>query len=247
MVEESARQRSVSRVRLWLAALLVVVVAVGFLLRPQEVWTWLKENQSRLEQAVQDHLTVTIAAMFIVYVIVTGLSLPFAASLTLIYGAILGRWLALAVVSFASTAGATFAFLLSRFLLRDWVRKRYGPRLEAIDRGVERSGVYYLLMLRLNPIVPYFLINLALGLTRMPVWTFWIVSQFGMLPMTFLYVSAAAEVARVESPGDIVSPRVLAYLVLASLTPLLLRQVFQRTTDTMAASPAESAGEQQRP
>lgn len=102
-------------------------------------------------------------------------------------------------------------------------------------------------MLRLNPIVPYFLINLALGLTRMPVWTFWVVSQLGMLPITFLYVSAAAEVARVEKPGEILTPRVLVYLVVASLTPLLLRQVFQRTTDTIAASAVKPTGEQHRP
>src|SRR5439155_9434951 len=134
------------------------------------------------------------------------------------------RWLGLVVVSLAAVTGGTMAFLVSRFLLRDWIRSRYGPQLESIYRGVERAGVYYLLMLRLNPFVPYFLINLALGLTRMPVWTFWIVSQIGMLPMTFLYVSAAAELAGVEKPSELLEPRVLIYLALASLAPLLLRR-----------------------
>src|SRR5207302_7420100 len=125
------------------------------------------------------------------------------------------------------------ALLLCRFLFRDYVRERYGPRLEAIDRGIERSGLYYLLMLRLNPFIPYFVINAALGLTRMPVWTFWIVSQLGMLPLTFVYVSAAAELAHVEQPGALLSPRPLIYLALASLAPLVLRQVFQRDNQLM--------------
>src|SRR5439155_3753178 len=127
------------------------------------------------------------------------------------------------------------AFLLCRLLFRDYVRNRYGPRLEVIDRGVERSGVYYLLMLRLNPFIPYFLINAALGLTRMPVWTFWVVSQLGMLPLTFLYVSAAAELSHVDRPAGLLSPRPLIYLALTSLTPLVLRKVFQRHADTIAA------------
>lgn len=228
------------RWRWLLLALLIAVPAVASLARPEGLWTWLKSHQADMEQRVAEHLVSTAVILFVMYVVVTSLSLPFALTMTVVCGVLLGRWLGLAVVSFASTTGATIAFLMSRFLLRDWVGRRYGPRLQAIDRGVERSGVYYLLMLRLNPLFPYFIINLALGLTRMPVWRFWIVSQLGMLPVTFLYVSAAAELASVEAPGDILTSRVLLYLVLASLTPLLLKQVFQRANYTMAADSAET-------
>ena len=228
-------------------ALLVGVVLIAFLSRPQDLWDWLKANQADLEQRTSEHLLFFSVVLFVVYVIVTALSLPIASTLTVLYGVLLGRWLGLALVSLASTTGATLALLMSRFLLRDWVRGRYGSRLEAIDRGVERSGVYYLLMLRLNPFVPYFLINLALGLTRMPVWTFWIVSQIGMLPVTFLYVNAAAEVARVEKPSELLTPRVLSYLALASLIPLLLRQLFRRANHTMATNEADTVAGPQRP
>jgi uncharacterized membrane protein YdjX (TVP38/TMEM64 family) len=111
--------------------------------------------------------------------------------------------------------------------LRDWVRRRLGPQLEVIDRGIEEAGAFYLLMLRLNPFIPYFLVNAGMGLTRIRIWIFWVVSQLGMLPLTFLYLSAAVELARLESPAQVLTPKPLIFLALVSLVPLLLRFLFR--------------------
>lgn len=233
--QEPPPKHPLSRLRWAVLLLLGVAVAVAFAVRPQEIWDWLKAHQADLEQRVHEHLLLASLAAFLVYVTVASLSLPFGVWMTVACGVLFGRWLGLGIVSFASAAGATLALLLCRFLFRDYVRERYGPRLEAIDRGIDRSGIYYLLTLRLNPFIPYFLINAALGLTRMPAWTFWIVSQLGMLPLTFIYVSAAAELAHVDRPADLLAPGPLIYLALASLTPLVLRKVFQRDESTLAA------------
>src|SRR4029453_11474762 len=125
------------------------------------------------------------------------------------------------LVSFASVLGATLAFLGSRYLFRDLVRDRFGRQLEAIDRGLERDGVLYLLSLRLNPVIPYFLVNLTMGLTRLPAWKFALVSQIGMLPGTFVYVNAGTQIAHIRSAGDIASPGLVGSLVLLSLFPLI--------------------------
>src|SRR5262249_33433697 len=146
---------------------------------------------------------------FALYVAVAALSLPFATLLTLAGGVLFGRWLGTLVVSFASTAGATLAFLASRYLLRDFVQRRFGRWLEPINRGVEADGAYYLLTLRLVPAFPFFVVNALMGLTPMRVGTYWWVSQLGMLPATFLYVNAGAELGQIQSARDVLSLPVL--------------------------------------
>jgi uncharacterized membrane protein YdjX (TVP38/TMEM64 family) len=214
----------------WLmVAVLLLAVAGFYALGGQRYFSWnyLRSHLDTWQALVRQHLPLALAVFFLVYVAVTALSLPVAAALTLAAGALFGRWLGTAVVSIASTLGATLAFLSSRYLLRDWVQRRYGGRLGPVHQGFERDGAYYLFTLRLVPLVPYFLINLGMGLTRMRVRRFSLVSWVGMLPGTFLYVNAGAALAAVDEPGDIFSLKVLGALALLGITPLLIRKLLR--------------------
>lgn len=167
---------------------------------------------------------VLVAALyFAAYVAVTALSLPGAAVMTLAGGALFGLGWGLLIVSFASTIGATLAFLVSRHLLRDSVHARFGARLRAIDEGIARDGAFYLFSLRLVPAFPFFLINLLMGLTPIRTRTFYWVSQLGMLPGTLVYVNAGTELGAVDSLAGVLSPGLVASFVLLGLFPLLAR------------------------
>jgi dihydrolipoamide dehydrogenase len=168
-------------------------------------------------------LAITIYALL--YVAVTGLSLPGAAVLTLAGGAVFGLLWGTVIVSFASTIGATLAFLASRFLFRDAVKARFGERLKAIDSGIARDGAFYLFTLRLVPAFPFFVINLLMGLTAIPTRTFYWVSQLGMLAGTIVYVNAGTQLAKIESLSDILSPGLLLSFALLGLFPLLARRL----------------------
>lgn len=185
----------------------------------------LKAQQAALDARVDAHPWQAAMLFFLAYVAITGLSLPGAALMTLLAGALFGLLEGFLLVSFASTLGATLAMLSSRFLLRDWVQARFGRRFEGIDDGVRREGAFYLFALRLVPLFPFFLINLAMGLTRLPVRTFWWVSQLGMLPGTLVYVNAGRELGRLDSLGGILSPGLLGAFVLLGLFPLLARRL----------------------
>lgn len=214
--------------------LLLVVVVVGVL------WGYfafdlgqvlslqaLKAQQLAIAEYQANHPIQVIALYLLVYVLVTTLSLPGAALLTLAGGAIFGLLWGTLLVSFASTIGATLAFLISRFLLRDWVRQRFGQRLEAIDSGVKREGAFYLFTLRLVPVFPFFLINLLFGLTAMKAVTFFWVSQLGMLAGTLVYVNAGTQLARLESLGGILSPALLGSFVLLGMFPLIAKKIVE--------------------
>ena len=164
-------------------------------------------------------------AFFVLYVAVTALSLPGAAVMTLAAGSVFGLLGGTVLVSFASSIGATLAFLASRYLLRDQVQRRFGDRLESINEGIQREGALYLFTLRLVPIVPFFLINLAMGLVPIRVRTFYWVSQLGMLAGTVVYVNAGAQLADIESLSGIMSPALLGSFVLLGLFPLLARRI----------------------
>ena len=153
--------------------------------------------------------------IYALYIAVTGLSLPGAAVLTLAGGAVFGVLLGTLIVSFASSIGATLAFLAARFLFRDWVKSRFSARLQSIDDGVRRDGAFYLFTLRLVPVFPFFMINLAMGLTPMKVRTFYWVSQVGMLAGTLVYVNAGTQLAKLDSLSGILSPALLGSFVLA--------------------------------
>lgn len=185
----------------------------------------LKAQQAALNQQVQAQPLIASLLYALLYVVVTALSLPGAALLTLIGGALFGLGWGLLLVSFASTAGATLAMLISRFLLQDWVQKRFGSRLERINQGIDREGAFYLFALRLVPAFPFFLINLAMGLTRLPARTFWWVSQLGMLPGTLVYVNAGRELGQLDSLAGILSPGLLGAFILLGIFPLIARRL----------------------
>lgn len=184
-----------------------------------------KESQGRFIQLYAQHPIRVIASYMLIYIVVTTLSLPGAAVMTLAGGALFGLTAGTVAVSFASTIGATLACLASRFILRDWVQNRFGDKLQTINEGVENEGSFYLFTLRLIPIFPFFLINLLMGLTRMPIKSYFWVSQIGMLPATIVYVNAGSELARIDSLAGIVSPRLLISFVVLGLFPITVKKL----------------------
>ena len=187
----------------------------------------LKDKQAAISAFHADSPFLSSAAYFVIYVLATALSIPGAVLLTLAGGAVFGLFWGTVIISFASTIGATLAFLMSRFLLRDWVARRFGQRLAAIDDGVRREGALYLFTLRLVPVFPFFLINLLLGLTAMKARTFYWVSQLGMLAGTVVYVNAGTQLARLDSLSGILSPGLLGAFALLGIFPLIARRIVE--------------------
>jgi len=185
----------------------------------------LKESQDALASAYAANPWTARALYFVAYVAVASLSLPGAAILTLAGGGVLGFGWGLLLVSFASSIGATVSFLVARYVLRDVVHARFGARLADIDRGMERDGALYLFSLRLIPVVPFFAINLAMGLTTLRTWTFYWVSQLGMLAGTAVYVNAGTQLASIASLRDVASPGLLGAFVLLGLFPLVAKAI----------------------
>ena len=188
----------------------------------------LRSSKAAIDAYRDAHPVLASAAYFGIYVAATALSVPGAVILTLAGGAIFGLLWGLLLVSFASSIGATLAFLTSRFLLRDLIQRRYGDKLEPINAGVRKDGPFYLFTLRLIPAFPFFIVNLVMGLTPIPARTFYWVSQAGMLPLTAVFVNAGTELARIDAPKDIVSPTLLASLVLIGVFPLIARKIVER-------------------
>ncbi len=186
---------------------------------------YLKSQQDAFNLFYQNNQASTLIFYFCIYVLVTALSLPGAAVMTLAGGALFGLWTALIVVSFASSIGATLAFLVSRFLLRDWVQGTFGDKLKAINTGVEKEGAFYLFSLRLVPIFPFFVINLVMGLTPLKTVLYYLVSQVGMLPGTFVYVNAGTQLGQLEGAGGILSPGLLLSFALLGIFPLVAKKI----------------------
>jgi uncharacterized membrane protein YdjX (TVP38/TMEM64 family) len=215
-------------IRWTLGVLFVATIVGGYsLFRRYLVWDTVRESIGAWHREAEGAPLQAASVFFLVYSAVTALSLPVATVLGLVAGALFGRVLGTVLVSGASTVGATIAFLISRYLLRDWVQSRYADRLRVINEGIERDGPFYLFMLRLTPVVPFFLINLGMGLTPMRVLTFAVTSWLGMLPGTFLYVNAGTALATIESPGDVLSPTVVASLAALGFAPFLLRELWR--------------------
>jgi len=188
----------------------------------------LRRRSDDLQTLRADNPVGSAVVFFTLYVAVTGLSLPGAAVMTLAGGAIFGFAVALLLVSFASTIGATLAFLVSRSLLRDWVQARFGRQLAALNRGFERDGAFYLFSLRLVPVFPFFVINLISGLLPITTRRFYWVSQLGMFPATAVYVNAGTQLGQLESPAGILSPELLGSFVLLALFPYIARAFLRR-------------------
>ncbi|MGD8589202.1 MAG: FAD-dependent oxidoreductase [Chromatiales bacterium] len=214
--------------RKWLLlSLLALIIAVFFYLDLGEYLTLeqLKAQRDQLTAWRQAEPVLVAGLFFLVYVLVTALSLPGATVMTLAVAAVFGLWWGLLLVSFASTLGATLAFLIARFLLRETVQRRYGERLRAINAGIEKDGAWYLFSLRLVPIFPFFVINLVMGLTPIRTWTFYWVSQLGMLAGTLVYVNAGTQLGHLESTSGILSPALLGSFILLGLFPLLAKRL----------------------
>ncbi len=188
---------------------------------------YLKSQQHAIDDYYQTHPLRTLTIYFAVYVVVTGLSLPGATIMTLAGGALFGLLWGTVVVSFASSIGATLAFLVSRFLLRDFVQYRFGENLQSINQGVEKDGAFYLFTLRLVPAFPFFIINLAMGLTPIRTLTFYLVSQLGMLPGTLVYINAGTQLGSLDSMRGILSPTLIASFVLLGLFPLIAKKIIE--------------------
>jgi len=190
-------------------------------------FSYLKAEQKNLQSLIAANYLSAAVLFFLIYVVTTALSLPGAAVLTLAAGALFGFLEGTIIVSFASTIGATLACLVSRYLLRDWVRQKFSERTKKIDKGIEREGAFYLFTLRLIPIFPFFVINLAMGLTKMKAGTFFWVSQVGMLAGTMAYVNAGTQLAQVESMSGIVSFPVLISFAVLDILPLAAKRVIE--------------------
>lgn len=191
----------------------------------------LKANRQSLIQYYESHKPVTVAGFMAIYILQTALSLPGAAILSLAAGAIFGSLLGTVYAVIAATIGAALAFLVTRYLLRDTIINRFGANLEALNRELETRGFNYLLFLRLVPLFPFFLINLAAGLTRLPLRVFVLGTIIGIIPGGFVFVNAGASLAGIESLGDVASPRVLgsfALLGLFALVPVIYGKVKQK-------------------
>lgn len=212
----------------WRLLILLALLAglAGFLALHRGGWLdfhALKARHGDMQALVQAWPLLAHAGFFVFFVLVTTLSIPLATVLSLLAGSLFGFWEALLLVSFASSLGATFAMLLARYLLRARVEARWPRWVEAINGGLEKDGPLYLFVLRLAPTPPFFVVNLLMGLTRVPAWHFFIVSQIGMLPLDVVFVNAGRTLATLNSPEDVLDAGTLAVLTLAALLPLLLR------------------------
>lgn len=186
---------------------------------------YFKSEQAALDDYQRTHPLATALGFFVLYVAVAGLSIPGAALLTLAAGTMFGLVWGMLVVSFASAMGATLAFLASRLLLRDLLQKRFGDNLKKTNRSIEKDGAFYLFTLRLVPVSPFFVINLVMGLTPIRIWTFYWVSQVGMLAGTLVYVNAGTQLATLESLSGILSPGLILSFTLLGVFPLLAKKV----------------------
>ena len=222
-----------------IAAVVVSAIAAFFALDLAQYLQldFIKQSQSRIAALYADNPVQTLLVYGAVYVAATALSLPGATVLTLAGGAVFGLWWGLLVVSLASTIGATLAMLAARYLLRDTVEARFGQRLAEVHKGVEREGAFYLFTLRLLPVMPFFVVNLLMGLSRMRVWTFFWVSQLGMLAGTLVFVNAGTQLARIDSLGGILSPALLGSFALLAALPWLVKLALARWRRSRVLAP----------
>ena len=186
---------------------------------------YIKGSQAKFAELYAAQPALVIASFFAIYVAVTAISLPGAAILTLAAGAIFGLLVGTIIVSFASSVGATIAFLAARFIMGETVQKKFGQRMAEINKGVDKEGAFYLFTLRLVPLVPFFVINLLMGLTKMKTLTFYWVSQVGMLLGTLVFVNAGTELAKISSLKGILTPGLIGSFVLLGIFPIIAKKI----------------------
>ncbi|MEW6587201.1 MAG: TVP38/TMEM64 family protein [Nitrospirota bacterium] len=218
-------KKNTRKIAVLVAVSCLIILFWAFDLRQYLTLSYIKESLDRFEMLYSHHPAAVIAAYMAIYILATSLSLPGAAVLTIAGGALFGLWTGTLVVSFASTTGATLACAVSRFILRDWVQNKFSQRLSKVNEGIAREGIFYLFTLRLIPVFPFWMINLLMGLTKMPLFKFYLVSQVGMLPGTLVYVNAGREIARIESLKGILSPGLILSFVLIGIFPIAAKKV----------------------
>lgn len=208
-------------------SVIVVLVAAFFFFDLGRFFSleYIKSEQAALADLYASKPAMVIAGFFLIYVLVTALSLPGAAILTLAGGAQFGLLLGVIIVSFASTIGATLAFLVSRYLLRDTIESRFGDKLRTFNDNIDKDGAFYLFTVRLVPIFPFFLVNLVMGLTRLKTGIFYLVSQIGMLAGTIVYVNAGTQLAKIDSLSGILSPGLIFSFALLGIFPLIAKKI----------------------
>lgn len=210
--------------------IVAIIIAAGVVFRVYHLeqyfsLDYIKKSHDLFANLYDQHDFLVLGGYFVLYVLVTGFSLPGAAVMTLAGGALFGFWVTLIVVSFASSIGATAACFMARFVLRDWVQNKFGDKLKTINEGVKREGPFYLFTLRLAPIFPFFVINLVMGLTKMPLITFYWVSQAGMLAGTAVFVNAGKELGQIDSLSGILSPGLIVSFVILGLFPIAVKKL----------------------
>ncbi len=204
--------------------LLLAIIGLKYLgLEKYLTFEFLKLNQENFALYYQGHKILTVTVFFLTYILITSLSIPGATLMTLLGGFLFGNLLGVTLVSFASSIGATFAFLISRYFFGEFFRKKFGRLNKEINEGIEKDGVFYLLSLRLIPIFPFWLVNLSLGLTAMRASLFYIISQIGMLPATLVYVNAGTQLSFIENPRDILSLKLILSFSLLGIFPFIAK------------------------
>jgi uncharacterized membrane protein YdjX (TVP38/TMEM64 family) len=217
-------KRHTKKILIMVAAAVLIAAYYFFDLGHYINLSYIKSSQDRFYTLYAEHGFVVIAVYMLFYILVTSLALPGAVVMTLAGGALFGLAAGTIIVSFSSSIGATLACFVSRYLLRDWVRSRFGEKLSKIYRGIEEEGSFYLFTLRLVPIFPFFMINLVMGLTTMRLSMFYLISQIGMLPGTIVFVNAGRELSKIESLSGILSPSLIVSFALLGLFPMVTKK-----------------------
>jgi uncharacterized membrane protein YdjX (TVP38/TMEM64 family) len=225
MIMKSMKKGYGKKIVIILVIILLVAVFKIFNLGDYLTLSYIKESQERFQVLYINNRAGVIGGYMLIYIAVTSLSLPGAAVMTLAGGALFGIVAGTVAVSFASTLGATLACFVSRFILRDWVQDKFQDKLKTVNVGIEKEGTFYLFTVRLIPVFPFWLINLVMGLTKMPLRSFFWVSQIGMLPGTIVYVNAGKELGKIESLSGILSPSLIFSFVLLGLFPIITKKL----------------------
>lgn len=221
-----SRQRLKALFFLSAAASLIAILVFGPVKLP--TLNYLQEHLREYQDIYRDNPIPTYLTYFLIYVLATSFSIPGALLLTLLAGALFGLWPGFFLVSIAATIGASLSFLLSRYLLSGFIRARFGRAFMVIDQGIERSGKFYLMSIRISPIFPYFIVNLVMGLTKMPLREFIGASYLGMIIPSLIYVNAGGELVKIHSLSDVLSPKLVFSLTLLALLPLFGKWVSAR-------------------
>lgn len=231
---QARKKRSGIYLRLTLFLILIGIISLAYFnFQDRLTLDYLATQETNWRQFAEQHPLAIYLIAFLIYTSITGLSLPGAVPLTLTYGWFFGFWKALFLVSFSSTAGATLAFLTSRYLFRSAIQSRYGERFATINQQFEKEGAFYLFILRLVPAFPFFLINVLMGLTIIRVWTFWWVSQIGMLPGTAVFIYAGTSVPTLQEVAEkgakgILTPQLIIAFILLGTFPLVVKKIVSR-------------------